>query len=116
MSKTKDKINGVALVCKRCGRGSDVDPKGEWIYTGSRKYTNCPNCKTSVNVSKSKKYPEKTQSPGIKLVCPKCGRGKDSDPLGDWNYKGKSKHFTTCPSCRGPVHVKRNTKKVGEVS
>lgn len=34
-----------------------------------------------------------------KLICQRCGH--------EWEYKGKSKYFTSCPQCKTSVKVNR---------
>ncbi len=35
----------------------------------------------------------------MKLNCQRCGR--------EWDYKGKSEWFTSCPTCRTSIKVKK---------
>lgn len=59
MTQTQ-KPKGVAMICKRCGRGNTtiINPKtGQletpWFYKGQSKYwAPCPRCKTTVKVPK----------------------------------------------------------------
>ena len=51
--------------------------------------------------------PEVPQKKGTKLVCQRCGRGNETDPLGDWMYKGDSEYYATCPRCHSTVKIPR---------
>lgn len=40
---------------------------------------------------------------GIEIICPKCEYA--------WNYKGKSKYYTSCPRCRANIKLKQEIVK-----